>query len=142
MPRPRVCITGLEGVAAWMGVFVDRTLHAPRKRAAGAALADASNELWLSPISIWEFLVPAERGRLHVKQGSPHEWAEAALARAPMHDAPLSREVAIRSRSLRLPHEDPADRFLAATAEVYELTLVTSDERLLHVKGLRTLASR
>ena len=111
------------------------------KRAA-AALADPGNQLWLSPISVWEFLVLAERGRLHVKQGTAHEWAEAALARAPMHDAPLSREVAIRSRSLRLPHEDPADRFLAATAEVYELTLVTSDERLLHVKGLRTLASR
>jgi len=38
-------------------------------------------------------------------------------------------------------HEDPADRFLAATAEVYELTLVTADERLLRGKGFRTLAN-
>jgi PIN domain nuclease of toxin-antitoxin system len=30
-----------------------------------------------------------------------------------------------------LPHEDPADRFLVATALVYELTLVTADERLI-----------
>jgi PIN domain nuclease of toxin-antitoxin system len=37
---------------------------------------------------------------------------------------------------------DPADRFLAATAEVYELTLVTADERLLRGKGFRTLANR
>ena len=38
--------------------------------------------------------------------------------------------------------KDPADRFLAATADVYELTLVTADERLLRGKGYRTLSSR
>jgi PIN domain nuclease of toxin-antitoxin system len=50
--------------------------------------------------------------------------------------------VALRSRRVRVEHEDPADRFLAATAEVYELTLVTADERLLRGKGFRTLANR
>ena len=59
-----------------------------------------------------------------------------------MNDAPLSREVAVRSRSVRLDHEDPADRFLAATAEVYELTLVTADDRVLRGKGLRTFPNR
>jgi PIN domain nuclease of toxin-antitoxin system len=44
---------------------------------------------------------------------------------------PLDHEVAIQSRHLRLAHEDPADRFLAATARVHELTLVTADHRLL-----------
>lgn len=108
-----------------------------------AALADDSNQLWLSPISIWEFLVLAERGRVHVRGGTaPADWVETALSRAPMHDAPLSREVAVRSRSVRLEHEDPADRFLAATADAYELTLVTADERLLRGKGFRTLANR
>lgn len=106
------------------------------------ALAADGNALWLSPISLWEFLLLAERGRVYVREGTAREWMEAALARAPMHDAPLSREVAIRSRSVRLAHEDPADRFLAATADVYELTLVTADERLFGGKGFRTLANR
>ena len=111
-------------------------------RRVATALADDTNQLWLSPISIWEFLMLAERGRVHVRAGtSPTDWVEAALSRAPMHDAPLSRDVAIRSRSVRLSHEDPADRFLAATADVYELTLVTADDRLLRGKGFRTLAS-
>lgn len=111
------------------------------KRAA-AALAEESNELWLSPISIWEFLLLAGRGRVHVKGGTtPEDWASEALARAPMRDCPLSREVAIRSRSVGVDHEDPADRFLAATADVYDLTLVTADQRLLRGKGFRTLAS-
>jgi PIN domain nuclease of toxin-antitoxin system len=108
-----------------------------------AALADDRNQLWLSPISIWEFLLLAERGRVRVREGStPPDWVEAALSRVPMHDAPLSREVAIRSRSVRLEHDDPADRFLAATADVYELTLVTADDRMLRGKGFRTLANR
>ena len=108
-----------------------------------AALSDESNQLWLSPITIWEFLLLAERGRVRVQGGQTVAgWVEAALSRAPMHDAPVSREVAIRSRSVRVDHEDPADRFLAATADVYELTLVTADERLLRGKGYRTLANR
>jgi PIN domain nuclease of toxin-antitoxin system len=112
-------------------------------RRVAAAVADSSNQLWLSPISIWEFLLLAERGRVEVSDGmAPSEWLDAALSRAPMHDAALSREVAIRSRSVRLPYEDHADRFLAATAEVYELTLVTADDRLLRGRGFRTLANR
>jgi len=107
------------------------------------ALADGGNQLWLSPISIWEFLLLAERGRVQITSGlAASEWVEAALSRAPMHDAPISREIAIRSRSLWLPHEDPADRFLAATAAVYELTLVTADDRLLGGRGFQTLANR
>jgi PIN domain nuclease of toxin-antitoxin system len=41
-----------------------------------------------------------------------------------------------------LSHEDPADRFIAATAKVYDLTLVTSDERLLELDGVKTFGGR
>lgn len=106
------------------------------------ALVDSSNELWLSSISVWEFLLLTERGRIRLQPGmSSAAWLAAALVSAPVQDAPLNREVAIRSRSLRLSHEDPADRFLAATADVYDLTLVTADERLLSGEGFRTLAN-
>jgi PIN domain nuclease of toxin-antitoxin system len=49
--------------------------------------------------------------------------------------------VAIQSRRITLPHQDPADRFLAATAQVYDLTLVTADERLLHSNDFATMAN-
>ncbi len=124
----------------WLWSHVEREQLTKR---VAAALADDDNQLWLSPISIWEFLLLTERGRVRVRGGMPAaDWVEAALSRTPMHDAPLSREVAVRSRSVRLDHEDPADRFLAATADVYELTLVTADDRLLRGKGFRTLANR
>jgi PIN domain nuclease of toxin-antitoxin system len=71
------------------------------------ALADEGNQLWLSPISVWEFLLLAEQGRVRVRDRTAPQWVEAAFSRSPMHDAALTREVAVRSRSVRLPHEDP-----------------------------------
>jgi PIN domain nuclease of toxin-antitoxin system len=38
--------------------------------------------------------------------------------------------------------EDPADRFLAATAKVYDLTIVTADERLLALREINVLSNR
>jgi PIN domain nuclease of toxin-antitoxin system len=47
-------------------------------------------------------------------------------------------EVAVESRAIRLPHQDPADRFLAATARVHDLALVTADARLLECPDIQT----
>jgi PIN domain nuclease of toxin-antitoxin system len=110
------------------------------RRVAQALLA-RDVELWLSPISVWEFLLLAEKGRVSVR-GNPRDWVEAALAKVPMQDARLNLEVALHSRVIQTEHDDPADRFLAATAAVYDLTLVTGDQRLLRGKGFRTLANR
>jgi len=40
-----------------------------------------------------------------------------------------------------LPHRDPADRFLVATARVFGLTLVTADEQLLKARQSPVLAN-
>ena len=92
-------------------------------------LEDESNELWLSAISVWETLVLSEKGRLELKP-SPMEWIHEALRRVPFKEAPINYEIAIQSRNLDLPHQDPADRFIVATSLIYELTLVTADNRL------------
>ena len=67
------------------------------------------------------------------------ERGRAVLEKVPFREAALTQEVAIQSRLVELPHRDPADRFLAATALVYELTLVTADERLLKIPSIPTL---
>jgi PIN domain nuclease of toxin-antitoxin system len=54
----------------------------------------------------------------------------------------VNQEVAIQSRSVDLAHQDPADRLPAATALVYDLTLVTADERLLRSRQIASLANR
>lgn len=96
---------------------------------AARAMEDPTNALWLSPVSVWETLLLAERGRLEL-DAPPATWVERQLHQVPLRDAPLTREVAVVSRSLDLPHQDPADRFIAATAVVHELILVTADDRL------------
>lgn len=101
-------------------------------------LKDEANELWLSPISTWEALTLHFKGRIHIK-GNLTEWL--ARATAGTREAPLTHEIALVARQLPL-RQDPADRILAATAEVLDLTLVTADERLLGLGTIRTMANR
>ena len=61
---------------------------------------------------------------------------------SPFREAPLTHEVALASDAVVLPHRDPADTFLAATAKVYDLTLVTADENLLKGKGYSVLVAQ
>jgi len=75
----------------------------------------------------------AERGQVILKP-DPVSWIRKVMQTIPFREAPLNSEVAIQSRLVDLPHQDPADRFLAATALVYGLTLVTADQRLLAAK--------
>ena len=96
--------------------------------AARAALEDEDNELWYSPISVWEVLLLCEKKRLKIKD-DPYRWVERALEG--VHEAPLNVHVAMESRRLNLPHKDPGDRFIASTALVYDLVLVTVDQELL-----------
>ena len=105
-----------------------------------AALEDRHNELWLSPMSVWETLVLA-RKRCIVLEATPESWVRRALKDLPVREAPMNHEVAIRSEALRLGHKDPADRFIVATALVYDLTLVTSDTRLVKSRQVPVLAN-
>ena len=102
------------------------------------ALEDPANELWLSPISVWECLILARKGRVTLLP-DPESWIRTTLRELMPREAPITIEIAIRSRSIEIPHADPADRFLAATAAVFDLTLVTVDERLVTGEGFRVL---
>jgi PIN domain nuclease of toxin-antitoxin system len=102
-------------------------------------LEDESNELWFSPISVWETLLLAEKGRVVLK-GEHEKDIRRIFQKLPLREAVINQEVAIQSRYVDLPHQDPVDRFLAATAMVYELTLVTADSRLLDAKTFSVLA--
>ncbi len=122
----------------WLWALLEPELLAAPVR---AALQSPENELWLSPISVWEATMLAERGRV-VVTSDVQAWVRGLLAALPRREAPLTFEVALMSRRLELAHQDPADRFIAASACVHELTLVTADERLLEANGYAVLANR
>ena len=105
------------------------------------ALTDPGNELYLSPISVWELVVLVEKGRV-VLDEEMDRWVTKSKENLMLKEAVVSWAVADELRYTILGHRDPADRLLAATAKVYDLTLVTADERLLRVPGLSVLPNR
>jgi len=48
----------------------------------------------------------------------------------------------LATNQVSLPQRDPADRFLAASAKAYDLTIVTADERLIGGSGYKVLANK
>ena len=103
-------------------------------------IENPKNEVYLSPISLWEAHLLEQRGKLRVKPNFA-EWLDAAVAHTPMREAPFNFAVATEASGIQLPQMDLGDVFLAATAKVFDLTLVTSDQQLLDCPGLKTLAN-
>ena len=122
----------------WVWSVLDR---ARLSRRVIGELEDPANELWLSPISLWEVLTLCQKGRLLLRP-SPPDWIADTLAAIAMREAQVTYQVAQETGRVQLPHRDPADRFLIATARVFDLTLVTSDEHLLKSKQVPLLANR
>lgn len=116
-------------------------LLAPERlsKSAERAIADRESAVHLSPVSTWETLVLARKGRLTLAP-SPTEWVLDALRRSALTAIPLTHGIALRSEALEgFGSEDPADRFLVATALEHELVLVTADRAMRAFKALQTL---
>lgn len=121
-------------------VWLWRLLEPQRVSAhAERTIADPENELLLSPISTWEALALARKGRIDLRP-SPSEWVLDALRRSAPTAAPLTHGIALRSEALEdFACGDPADRFLVATALELDLALVTADEAMHEFTPVRTL---
>jgi PIN domain nuclease of toxin-antitoxin system len=122
----------------WLWSILTPERLSPKVR---GALRDRSNELWLSPISTWELAVLSAKGRIVLNEDVA-QWVARAMAAAPLREAPLTHEIVLETTKLRLPHSDPADYFLGATARVLDLTLVTADKRLIQARQFPVLANR
>ena len=111
----------------------DRRLDAAERR----ALADASNEVYLSAASVWEMKIKETLGRLRV----PEPVSAAALR---LGFEPLSINSQHAEETSRLPHlhRDPFDRMLIAQARVESLTLLTLDPSIRSYPGLSLLPPR
>ncbi|MGH7912483.1 MAG: type II toxin-antitoxin system VapC family toxin [Candidatus Dormibacteraceae bacterium] len=116
-------------------------LLAPQRLSPDAerAIADRGTTLHLSPISTWEALVLARKGRLTLRP-SPTEWVLDGLRRSALTTVPLTHGIALRSETLEgFGSADPADRFLVATALEHGLVLVTADSAMRAYAPVTTL---
>jgi PIN domain nuclease of toxin-antitoxin system len=120
----------------WLWSLIEPDRLGARTR---SELGSGQHELWLSPVSTWEALTLHDKGRVYLAP-DVGEWI--VRNTAPFVEAPFTHEIALVSRNLALPQRDPADRFLAATAKVLGLTLLTADANLLGLGEIATLGNR
>jgi PIN domain nuclease of toxin-antitoxin system len=92
----------------------------------------------VSSISVWELLVLARKQRIELSP-SPERYVRDALAAYPFQTAWVTDEIAILSETLQFSHNDPADRFIAATAIAHQAKLATEDSRLRSLDWLECL---
>ena len=84
----------------------------------------------VSIISCWEVAKLVEYGRL-VLPHSVAEWLDQALAYPGIHLLDLTPRIVVESSQLTGTfHRDSADQLIVATARVYDLPLVTLDDRI------------
>lgn len=60
-------------------------------------LEKPANELWISPITTWEILVLAEKGRA-ILEPDRFSWMRTVLSAIPLKEALVNHEVALESR--------------------------------------------
>jgi PIN domain nuclease of toxin-antitoxin system len=92
--------------------------------------------LAISDISLWETAMLIAKGRLAPGCDPELFLADLVHARA-LTVLGITPEIAVLASSDRFAHGDPADRIIGGTALVHGGQLVTADERLRGVKGLR-----
>jgi len=98
-----------------------------------------SDGLGISAISCWEIAKLVEYERLKLTCDVA-EWMSAALMLPGIQLIELTPEIAIAST--KLPgefHKDPADQIIVATANEYDLVLLTMDEKILKYEHVKTL---
>jgi PIN domain nuclease of toxin-antitoxin system len=88
----------------WLWALQD---HKRLNKKARTLLESANNELWLSPISVWS--------GIRIKT-TLQRWLDDAFAAMQVIEAGFNANVAVIARQVAVKHEDPADRFIAATA--------------------------
>ncbi len=97
------------------------------------AEAEARGRLFVSAITAWELCLLETRTRSGEQiDGNGADFFRDATADGMLKIIPLDADTAIESR--RLPgdfHQDPADRFIVATARIKRMTIVTSDTAIL-----------
>ena len=98
-------------------------------------IADRSNYVAVSAVSIWELGIKAAGGKLSIPDA-----LEEATRRSGFAELPITFDHAKRAAALPAVHGDPFDRMLVAQAQIEQLELVTRD-RILAGYGVQVVAA-
>ena len=101
-------------------------------------LNSGANQVWLSPVSVWEFINLCRKGRFRGMR-DPYPWIEDALDKWPVREAPFTFEIGLEAGRFELTHADPSDRLIIATARVLDCVLVTEDDKIIESGTVETI---
>ncbi|HEY0720850.1 MAG TPA: type II toxin-antitoxin system VapC family toxin, partial [Gammaproteobacteria bacterium] len=90
---------------------------------------EADGKLACADISLWEIAMLVAKGRLDPGTDAA-TFCRLALDARGVQVLPITPEIAATSTQIELPHGDPADRLIAATAVTAGAVLLTCDEKL------------
>jgi len=97
--------------------------------AARVVIADGANQVFLSTASMWEIVLKAGAGKLHVTGGAAR-FLEREMRRNRLSPLPIQPAHVLRVPTLPAIHKDPFDRLLIAQAQVENLPLITADPEI------------
>lgn len=105
-------------------------------------VVSAQTLMGISPVSCIEISRKIAAGQLALSQPIA-EWMESASDSDLIRLLDISPAIAIEAYALPGDfHKDPADRLIVATARVHQLTIITSDRKILDYRHVRTLSTR
>jgi PIN domain nuclease of toxin-antitoxin system len=88
-------------------------------------IQDKSNEVFISSASFWEIAIKKSIGRLTM----PHNLLE-TIAIEGFKTLPIMPEECIGVADLPMHHTDPFDRLMIMQAKLYNLVLITRDNKI------------
>jgi len=115
----------LDTHAFLWAVTGDRRLSSPAR----ALIEDGENQVFLSAVSMWEIVLKARAGKLHV-EGSVAKVLEEQMRQARISPLAIYPAHVLRVAALPPIHKDPFDRLLIAQAQSENLALVTRDPEI------------
>lgn len=93
------------------------------------AVADISNDVFISAVNGWEIAIKARLGKLSLPE-PPEPFILRALDRHAFGVLSITLKHALAENDLPAHHSDPFDRLMVAQAQVEDLTLVTNDRSI------------
>jgi PIN domain nuclease of toxin-antitoxin system len=98
----------------------------------------SEGKLACASISFWEIAMLFRKNRLSLPaQHSPVSYMEDIIESLGLAVLPLTPSIAALAESGIVAYGDPGDRLIAATAIAHQAALITADEKLRSIPGLR-----
>ncbi len=88
---------------------------------------DAAAIVHVSAISCFEISLKYRQGKLMLPV-PPKTWFQAVVAHHDLSVISLDWEICCEATMLPAHHKDPCDRFIIATARIYDIPVLTADE--------------